>query len=66
MCPCGCVQRHNGGEGPACNLPCLVGRKQDSHHSHPKSQLPANSEEGQPTPGNLSSDPGALCYTTQG
>lgn len=27
---------------------------------------PANSEEVQPTPGNLSSDSGALCYTTQG
>lgn len=45
MCPCGCVQRHNGGEGPACNLPRFAGRKQDSHHSHSKSQIPANSEE---------------------
>lgn len=25
MCPCGCVQRHDGGEGPTCKLACLGG-----------------------------------------
>lgn len=39
MCPCGCVQRHDGGEGSVCKLACLAGESKSTVTATFKSQL---------------------------